>query len=301
VIALHYHRPNSVLNALAAAALLMLIVNPLTLFDLGFQLSFLATLGLILYVAPLTRLLEYQLARIAPGNQVQRIIGVLDDSFIVTLAAQITTTPILVFAFHRFSLVGVLTNFIVLPVQPAVMLSGGIATLVAMIAPPLGQVLAWIAWAFLEFTIVVVQATSHLPFATLEVGRFDLPLLALYYALLFGLTLIGWRKILGRLSPRPILACGLTLVIGMWVWNATIAAPDGKTHITFLDGATTFVQTPHGVRVLIDGGANPSAVVSALGQRLPFWDRAIDLVVLTNPDEEHVAALVTVLERFQVH
>ena len=60
------------------------------------------------------------------------------------------------------------------------------------------------------------------------------------------------------------------------------------------------MQSPRGARMVIDGGALPSAVLAALGRRMPFWDRAIDLLVLTNADDDHRAALVTVLERYEV-
>jgi competence protein ComEC len=300
VIALHYHRQNDALNALSASALLMLVLNPFTLYDLGFQLSFLATLGLILYVTPLTVAFENFFARFAPPERAKQIVGVISDSFIVTLAAQVTTTPLIVFAFHRLSLVGLMTNLIVLPAQPAVMIWGGTATILGMIVQPVGQVIAWIAWAFLEFTIVVVQATASLPFGSLDVGRFDAPILAAYYLLLFGLTRIGWQAIRARVVLRPALALGVALVVGVWTWNLALTAPDDKTHVVFLDGGTTIVQSPHGARVVIDGGAQPSAVLSALGQRMPFWDRAIDLLVLTDAGDDHLAALVPVLERYDV-
>jgi len=180
------------------------------------------------------------------------------------------------------------------------MIWGGLATLLAMIVPPAGQVIAWIAWAFLEFTIVVVQATARLPFSSFLVGKFDAPILAAYYLLLFGLTHVGWQTIRARVAWRPALALGVALVIGMWVWNLALAAPDGKSHVLFLDGGTTIVQSPRGARVVIDGGAQPSAVLSALGQRMPFWDRTIDLLVLTDAGDDHLAALVTALERYDV-
>jgi competence protein ComEC len=300
LIALHYHRQNDALNALSASALLMLAHNPFTLFDLGFQLSFLATLGLILYVTPLSTAFESLFARFTTSKRAKQIVGALGDSFIITLAAQITTTPLIVFAFHRFSLVGLLTNLIVLPVQPAVMVLGGLATLTALVIQPVGQVIAWVAWVFLEFTIVVVQATARLPFAAIEVGHFDVLILVLYYALLFGATRLDWRALREVVSLRPALVLGIALVIGMWVWNLALTAPDGKTHVVFLDGGTTIVQAPRGARIVIDGGAQPSAVLATLGQRMPFWDRAVDLLVLTEADDDHVAALVTVLERYEV-
>jgi competence protein ComEC len=300
LIALHYHRQNDALNALSASALLMLAHNPFTLFDLGFQLSFLATLGLILYVTPLSTAFESLFARFTTSKRAKQIVGALGDSFIITLAAQITTTPLIVFAFHRFSLVGLLTNLIVLPAQPAVMVLGGLATLLGMLVQPIGQVLAWIAWAFLAFTIAVVQFTASLPFASIPVGRFDAPILAAYYLALFGLTCVSWQTIRARLAWRPALMLGIALVVGVWGWNLALTAPDGKTRVVFLEGGTTIVHSPRGARVVIDGGAQPRAVLSALGQRMPFWDREVDLLVLTEADDDHLAALVTVLERYDV-
>ncbi len=300
VLALHYHRQNDALNALAAAALLMLAWNPFTLYDLGFQLSFLATLGLILYVTPLSAAFEKFLARFTPSERAQQIVGALNDSFIVTLAAQITTTPLILFAFHRLSLIGLLANLIVLPVQPAVMVLGGWAMLVALVVQPIGQVIAWIAWAFAEFTIVVVQASASVPFASLDVGRFDAPILALYYALLFGLTRVGWTTFRARVAGRPALALGIVLVAGVWVWNLALTAPDGKTHVVFLEGGTVLAQSPRGVRAVIAGGAPPSALLSALGQRMSFWDRTLDLLVLTEADDDHLSAPMAVLERYDV-
>lgn len=302
VLALHYNRQNDALNALAVAALLMTAWNPFTLFDLGFQLSFLATLGLVLYTKPLADWFEKNLARVLATERAKQVVGALSDSVIVTLAAQITTTPLIVFAFHRLSLVGLFANFLILPAQPAVMVLGGLATLTALVVQPIGQVIAWVAWAFVEWTIVVVQATASLPFAALDVGRFDLLLLALYYVLLFGATRVDWRALREHATLRPALALGVMLVAGVWMWNLAATAPDGKTHVVFLDGdgAATFVRAPRGVKVLIDGGANPSVVLSALGQRLPFWDRSLDLLVLTDSDDDHLAGLIAVLERYDV-
>jgi len=307
VLARHVNRPNAPGNALAIAAVLMLAQNPFTLYDVGFQLSFLATLGLILYVTPLTTWFENTMTRLTL-ERAQQIVAILNDSFLVTLAAQITTTPLIVFTFHRLSLIGLLTNFIVLPVQPAVMILGGIATLIAMVVQPVGQLIAWVAWAFTQFTISVVQFSASLPFASIDVGYFDFLILIAYYALLFGFTFlrsaspsVAQPSRVGGFAGATWFA-GIVLVFGMWFWNLAGALPDGKTHVTFLDvgGAATFVQTPSGTRVLINGGANPSATLAAIGQHLPFWDRTLDLLVLTDVDDAHLAGAVAVLERFEV-
>src|SRR5512143_1318239 len=189
-----------------------------------------------------------------------------------------------------------------MPAQPAVMLVGGLATLTGMVLLAIGQAIAWVAWAFLEWTILVVQGTAALPFASVEVGRFDVMWPALYYTLLLCITRVNWTEVRSRISLRPALMLGVLLVAGVWLWNLGVTLPDGKTHVEFLDGAgpATLVRTPRGARILIDGGANPSALLSALGERMPFWDRSLDLLVLTHADDEHLAGLVAALERYPV-
>jgi beta-lactamase superfamily II metal-dependent hydrolase len=106
-------------------------------------------------------------------------------------------------------------------------------------------------------------------------------------------------------SPLPIspaFVLGIALIAGVWLGNFTQTITDNKIHAEFLDtvGAATLVRTPNGARVLIDGGASPSAMLAALGEHMPFWDRAIDIIVATNFDDAHFAGLVSVLERFTV-
>lgn len=325
VIALHYNRQNDTLNALFAAALVMSALNPYTLWDVGFQLSFLATLGLVLYTEPLKRAFEKFISRLlshpmsatgdySPRSKAERgskyggnpsakqILNLLSDTFIVTLAAQITTMPLILLIFHRLSLIGLLSNLLVLPAQPPLMIWGGIATILGMIFLPLGQLVGLIAWAFLEWTIVVVQATASIPFSFLDIGKLDALVVAGYYLILFGVTRVNLGAIGERITLRPALAAGAALVMGVLIWNIYATVPDGKTRVVFVDadGAATFVQTPRGKKILIDGGQSPSALLAVLGQRMPFWERQIDLMVLTSADDEHLAGLVEALERYEV-
>jgi competence protein ComEC len=73
--------------------------------------------------------------------------------------------------------------------------------------------------------------------------------------------------------------------------------------VSFLDvgqGDAIFIQTPSGRQALIDGGPSPSVLLSHLGRRMGFWDRSLDLMVLTHPDADHITGLVSALERYRV-
>ena len=79
--------------------------------------------------------------------------------------------------------------------------------------------------------------------------------------------------------------------------------PDGRLHVHILDvgqGDAIFIQTPHGHQILIDGGPDAPQTLSRVGRRMPFWDRSLDMAALTSPDEERLAGLIPVLERYHV-
>jgi competence protein ComEC len=199
VLALHYGRQSHALISLMVAASTMTLFAPRTLWDVGFQLSFAATLGLILLVSPMQEALESWLHQWLSDTSVKQTLSVLNDALVVTLAAQITTTPIILYTFGRLSLVSLLTNFLILPAQPGVMVWGGIATLLGLVWLPMGQVVSWVAWLFLTYTVRIVEITVRIPFAAIDIQRPSLIVIWLYYGLLLGWLAwkVGWLKSIG--------------------------------------------------------------------------------------------------------
>lgn len=85
-------------------------------------------------------------------------------------------------------------------------------------------------------------------------------------------------------------------------WTTFFSLPDQKLHVSFLDvgqGDAILIRTPS-YKVLLDGGPSPQALTRYLGQKLPFWDRRIDLVILSHPHDDHLMGLMEVLQRYQV-
>ncbi|MDP2934883.1 MAG: ComEC/Rec2 family competence protein [Dehalococcoidia bacterium] len=100
-------------------------------------------------------------------------------------------------------------------------------------------------------------------------------------------------------SWRVILPLALAALLA---WTAFLTLPDDRVRVDFLDvgqGDAILIRTPS-YKVLVDGGPSPQTVARRLGERLPFWDRRIDLIVLTHPHEDHLMGLMEVLQRYQV-
>jgi competence protein ComEC len=304
--------------SLAASAIVMTLINPYTLWDMGFQLSFGATVGLILYTEPLEALAARLLSREIGEAQAERVVGWLSEALLVTTAAQIATLPLMIAAFGRLSLVTLLTNLLILPIQPMVMIAGGIATIAGLVWLPLGQVLGWIAWLPLIYTIEMVRLTARVPYAWVNLGRVEGWMAWAAYAVIGLMTWWGylppqqranlWKRaraalaaLTARLSDRTALAASaLLLLLTAIAWRSL---PDGRLHVAFLDvghGDAIFIETPSGRQVLVDGGPSPSTLLDRVGRRMPFWDHSLDVVILSHPDEDLLAGLMPVMERYTV-
>ncbi len=298
-------RVNMGLNALMGVALLMALVNPLVIWDVGFQLSFFATLGLILYAEPLSNFTARLIARAWKDDTIIRI---LNDNVMLTFAAQLPTIPIMIYHFKRFSLVSFIANPFILPAQPAVMVLGLLAVVASLLIFPLGQLLAWIAWPFATYTIRMVELFDRVPHGNLHFGDSSIWWAIGFYVVLLSVT-FNWpainEKILAvsaRLRAVAFTAAFAFLFICMTLlWRSAASAGDGQLHVTFFDVGSAdaiLVQTPEGRNVLINGGPSAARLSDELGRRLPFFSRRLDWLIIASTDEDDVSALPRVVERY---
>ncbi len=287
--------------ALTFTAAVMSLLNPYTSWDVGFQLSFAATLGLILYAEPLARRFTEQLTRRFSKDTAVKLAGPVGEYFLFTIAAQITTLPIIAFHFGHISLIALIANPVILPIQPPIMTLGGAAVILGMIWLPLGKLAALIAWPFVLFTIRAVEFFGDFSGWTVAMGELSIFWVILFYVVLLTWTLAGsqLRERYPAVKPLPILA---VLGIGAIVtWQAALTTPDGLLHLTMLDvgsGDALLIQTPTGRYTLINGGPSPSSLANGLGRRLPPFDRGFDWLVIASPRVGQIEALPRVIERY---
>ncbi len=289
------------LNSLAFAAMAMSALNPEVLWDVGFQLSFAATLGLILLVPPAERWLEGRFR--LPGAWGK----ILKETVIVTGAAQIATLPLTLHHFGTLSLVSPLANFLIIPAQPGVMIGGGTGLLAGFFSVPLGKMAGVVGWAHAAYTIRGGGMLARPSWAAIPLkGQGGAISLALSLGLAFLLVLAKMREKLGGILARNWrFGTTLTLLgsLAFLIWSGALISPDGRLHVVFCDvgeGDGIFILTPSGRRVLIDGGPSPSRFLDCVGRRVPFWDRTMDLAILTHPDADHLTGLVAVVESYRV-
>jgi len=300
-------RRNDGLNALFITAAAMALFDPIVPWDIGFQLSFFATLGLVVYAEASQNWAIRMIGRFTSPGNAQRIAALLSEYFLITLVVQLTTLPIMAYHFQRISLVSLIANPFILPVQPAVMVFGGIAVILSLVWLPLGGGAAFIAWPFAAYTIRIVEIFSKAPNGVLVLGNFSLLL-----ALLFYIALLGWtftrQQIKSFFStqqdflttvPVTIALSGL-IVLSALLWRAVFTLPDGRLHLIFLDVGSAdaiLIQTPSGRNILINGGPSASLLSNGLGRRLSPFNRRLDWLVVASTQENQLSGLPRVVER----
>ncbi len=304
------NRKTYVPASLAFVAMVMSAISPRVLWSVSFQLSFFATLGLALFADPLTRGFSTLLHTLFPRRLAGGLVDFLSEPIIVTIAALIPTLPLTALYFNRVSLVQLPVNLIIVPVQAAVLISGILATLVNIIAPPVAHVIYWFGMALLWWSVAAVRLFADVPFAEVDLYITSRPIWAFFLLMIVGAvihaTQPAWARRAGRfVRARAVFSTVALVGVAMVGLNTAtlLSRPSGDLHVYLLDVGHSngvFVQTPGGAQVLIDGGRFPSRLLTQIGDRMPYYDRHIELVVITQPDETQYGALTAVLNRYSI-
>ncbi|MBI4160194.1 ComEC/Rec2 family competence protein [Candidatus Wolfebacteria bacterium] len=170
-------RPYSARNAIVLTACAMALANPLIVrFDVGFELSFFALIGLI-YVAPVMK----KILRLGekPGFLSWR------DNLAITIGAQLAVLPILIFYFNATSVVSIVSNLLVLEVIPPIMGIGFLAGAIGFFALPVSFIAGWLLYPLIAFVLGVIKLFGSLPSLVVEPGG-GIAVFVFYYAVLFG-------------------------------------------------------------------------------------------------------------------
>jgi competence protein ComEC len=174
-------------RALVLAGTIILLQNPLALkFDLGFQLSFLAVIGMI-YLAPR---LNYWLNNKILRNRADALGEILSATF----CAQIITFPVLVLNFGYFSAIAIASNLLAIPVLPLLMASGLLFPLFGLIFPALGWFISFFCFILLKYLLLIINWSAQTPFAVINFKINSIAVIVLYAAIVFLIIKINKKN-----------------------------------------------------------------------------------------------------------
>ena len=288
----------SSLNSLFAALALLLLLNPYSIASLSLQLSFTATLGLILLAGPMQRRMMRPFY--ALPKPVQRLAALVVGSVSCTVCATIFTTPILLSAFGYVSILSLVSNLLVVGVTAVCFVGGFLLCLTAPFLPAVASLIAAVITPLLNYILHLCGWVAELPFGLINWSDgFGIAALVLSFAAVLVWLLIGarikWRIVL------PVLCVALGGI-------TAAGAYDNRQHytLTYLpcgSGQAILLSDAEGSMTLIDcagdgGSRNAAEKVREWMQWNGF--EQIDTLILTAVDRGHARDLPALLEHTQV-
>lgn len=292
ILALVLEREVDPINSLMLAAAFILALSPPALFDISFQLSFLALWGIVV-LTPLF---------MAPFRQVKEgIPRKLLLFFMASAAATAATAFPVAYYFHRVSATGLISNFFIVPLMGygAVVLGFSAIPLIG-VAPLIARLLIFAAAFLVKISNSIIMMLAKIPLLPVfNPSRLDL---LLFYLFLSALTFVGSGR--GRLA-----CCGILAILCCGSLAMPPEEVGGKLVITMFSigqGESTLITFPDGKRMLVDGGGSAREGGADVGRRLlapALWRlgvRKIDWMVLTHPHPDHMQGLKYVAANFEV-
>jgi competence protein ComEC len=289
-------READIYTSISAAAIILLTLNPYTLFDIGFQLSFFATISLVMFYPRLKEIIDHK-----------HIPNIVSDTLAATISAQIGVVPITLYYFNNFSTISILSNLLVVPVVQIITIIGFIMVFVGIANIQVAVLIGYINNSFLSFVLFVTEYTSKIPYASLKLPTPALGLIIFYYLAI--LYIFKGRKFLkNKQGFRYVKYLCIVLIVLMIVVINIIPKP---IEITFLDvgqGDSAFIKTAHGTKILIDGGGRAAGSKSTfdIGQSVmvPYildqGTKKIDIVIATHGHSDHTEGLETILQEMSI-
>ena len=295
-------RPQSGMPALAGAFVAMTWFQPGNVFDTGFQLSMAATAGLLTLGPWFDYALESAAAR--HGLPLPRWVTQVAA---LSLVATMCTAPIMWATFGEISLVGPFANLVAGPVFVVAFWTSIVAAVLGTVSSELGWLAGIVAYYPLAYLHTVARFSAELPFASAAPGRVSPTVAIAASAPVAAVSALAYRFLPpARQVPPPlerrrrmanrILVAGAFGSVAMAFIPVTLlpVRGPGELRFDFLDvgqGDAILVTTPRGRQVLIDGGPSAARLAQELGEVMPHWDRSINAVVLTHPQEDHIGGL----------
>ena len=276
------------LNTLALAAALLLAIQPFSVTDPAFVLTFGATFAILLVAPSVPRGLPRPMSPIA-------------SLFVASLATEAALFPAGAVFFSRVTFAGLLLNFAAIPLMAVAQIAGMAIVPLALVSPRLADVAGLVAYLGAEGLVRSGELVRFVPALAFRVAPPSWWVVAIYY-----FALLVWWRTRRRGAVVTAAAAAVWMLAEPWSW--VVSRGDGRMHVSFLDvgqGDSAFVRLPRGTTMLVDAGGLAGSSPFDVGDRVvaPVLRyagvRRLDYLVLTHGDPDHIGGAGAIVDEFR--
>ena len=322
------HRKNDIWTSISLSLLILLIYNPFLILNVGLQLSYLGTIGIVCFnknVYNFLRKLKIRNKKIKYRINRKFILFMdkIKEILSVTLSAQIVILPILLFNFNILGIYFFISNILVSVIIGPIIIVGFVCILISFISIEIAKILSIFMSVGIQI-LISISEISHLPFSKIYIPTPKVWQIVIYYICVIVINkiyisfnlkepdftsirirnLVALLKFKFRQNKNKVLKVLIVFVLLVFILN-TIPQ---KLKIHFVDvgqGDCTFITTPQNKTILIDGGGSMSEEYDVgKSTLLPYiLDRGytkLDYVFISHFDQDHVGGILTILEELRV-
>jgi len=275
------------------AAFLILLLNPLTLYDAGFLLSFIVTF-FIINLSPILQELY------------SKIIVWIKTPLAISTAAWIGIFPLSAYYFNKVSIISIVSNIFIIPLTGIAVILGFVTFFIGLLSIPLAGVIANINYLVLYLITLAAKSFSLLPFAFAYVAQPSIVMIVLYYLTVFFIIEIFYKKNLSPETKKRAVFITLSVILLIIIVQVFYLPDNLKVNfINVGEGDCILIEAPNKINILIDGGGTPQSNFDVGGKTvIPYLRRkgidTINLLVLTHPHLDHLEGLLPVIKEFKV-
>ena len=276
------------------AAFLILLSNPLILYDAGFLLSFIVTF-FIINLSPILQELF------------SKIVVWIKNPLAVSTAAWIGIFPLSAYFFTKVSMISIISNIFIIPLTGIAVILGFVTFFIGLVSISLAGVIASINYLILNLITLMAKSFSLFPFAYVYVAQPSVLLIILYYLTVFFVIEIFYKKRLSQKIKKN--AALLVLSAILLIIIVQVFSPEDNLKVNFInvgEGDCILIEAPNKINILIDGGGTPQSDFD-VGSKIviPYLRRKgineIDLLILTHPHLDHLEGLLPILRELKVN
>lgn len=286
MLAVLLRRKKDFLTTMAVAAAAVTMLNPYSLFDVSFQLSFTATIGIVYLAEPIKKLVDF-------------LPETLAEIIAMSVAANIATLPVVVWYFSDVSVIAVLSNVLIVPFVNILFIGTFFMAMVGGIFPPLGSVLGYLLGALAHTILYLAKQLAALPYATVALPRPPMIVNIYYYVGLYAIWMLTKRQRIPEM--RLLLCCMIAMAISYSLVQYWTADAVRMEFINVGQGDSCMVRLPNRHHILIDTGEKGTGttnnVVDYLKKRGIY---TLDCVYISHADSDHSGGLEEVLNNIKV-
>ena len=313
ILASLFHKRVNVISSISISFLILMIINPYSILDVGLQLSYGGTIGIVFIYN------NFKNVFIKNKNEEtlkENIKVKLKDMIFLTISANIIIIPITMYHFNTISLTFIISNVLASLIIGLLMLISFITILISYIIYPLAQFLSIFLNILLELFIQIASITSKLPFSKILVPTLRIEFIILYYFFIATIVYIYKikikknkrvieKKILLKITKITIKKIIVIILIIITITSIFNKIPK-DLKIYFIDvsqGDSMLIVTPNNKKLLIDGGGSETYDVGKKVLIPYLLDRKVtclDYVLITHADTDHIGGIFSVLESIKV-